>query len=367
MKLDKVRICNIRNIREIEFSPYPELNIIQGMNAQGKTSLLEALFMLSDGRSFRTHQLKKVISWDQDGCSVSGRVDREEIDIDLGIEVRFGKRKFYRGGAEIHRIYDYLGAIGYVVFTADHLGIVHGGPKHRRDLLDRALFTIYPGYLEVFRRYCRALSQRNAILREGRSYAGAGMEAWTETFIQAALPVMNRRYDYMKRLEKTAADVHKAVSDDDEKLELRYKPSFSTKTGPEKWEEKLREKFRESAEEEAKRRITLWGPHRDDVEITLNGRSLRTYGSRGQQKSAVLALKLAEFELYRNKTGEEPVFLLDDVMSELDYIRSEYFVGFIGKKAQAFLTTTDYDKIKRFPLQGGLWRMKKGELIREER
>jgi DNA replication and repair protein RecF len=350
LRLARLSVAGIRIIESAELEPGPRINVLVGANAQGKTSLLEAIGLLVDGRSFRS---PRAVHWLRRGAT-SARVRGEVLRAD-GLETRLelhwesGRRQFLVNGRAVP-LDEYVGRLAVVVFTVEHLGIADGGPRLRRSFLDRGLFGIYPAYLATARTYQRILRQRNQLLRGGG--ADKELEPWTEQLVRAAVAVVRRRLRYVELLRESVGRIHTELTAGAEELELRYRHS---------WGENhhegldvaaaLRQALERMAPQERVRGVTLVGPHRDDLLITLNGRSLRTYGSRGQQRSTVISLKLAELDVFRRVTGENPVLLLDDVASELDPTRCKALFSAVQIDIQAFITTTDYDKIP--PLAAG--------------
>jgi len=345
MLLQQLTVENVRIIRQALISPGPSANVFVGANAQGKTSLLEAVAILADGHSFRTRRLPDILSWDVGAGRVLGEVARADGQVSqLDVRMTSEGRRYRINRLDVG-LDEYVGRIAFVVFTVEHMSIADGPPHGRRQFLDRALFGLYPAYLRTARTYQRILNQRNQLLKRGGS--GSELDAWTEQLVAAAGAVTRRRLQYLRLLEPAAAAAHLQLGNG-EILGLAYRHSWGELNSSDiEPEGRLRQAFAAAAGRERQRRITLVGPHRDDLMITINNRPLRPFASRGQQRSAVLSLKLAEVSVFRQVAGETPIVLLDDLTSELDSARCGLLFSLLDNEIQSFITTTDYDKVTR--------------------
>jgi DNA replication and repair protein RecF len=383
MHLSHLSLTHFRNYHRLELDFTRPLALLQGQNAQGKTNLLEAVFFLATSKPVHAQSEREIVDWLAGSepipyCRVAGRVETEPRPLDLEIlltprpdGVNFAKQIKINGAPR--RGLDLVGLMRAVLFLPEDIRLVDGAPGERRRYLDIAL-------CQIDRTYCRALSsfqqvatQRNSLLRSLRE-AGAnphapGVEAqlafWDERLVQHGALVVARRHAFVLELERTAQVRHGELSGGREALTLQYLPSFNPGNLAEHEYEHLREGLTQdvnraplAAEDvaaaygrklavrrarEIQAATTMYGPHRDDLRFLVNGRDLRLFGSRGQQRSAALALKLAEVRAMTDATGATPLLLLDDVMSELDAQRRGLLLQVLGDVEQAILTTTDWD------------------------
>lgn len=366
MLLTELEVVHFRNLADARVQVAPGLNIVVGRNASGKTSLLEAIGVLSDGQSFRTPRIAELVTWQEQSGLVKGAIEQDGLIQVQEVRIVGKQRILYRDGKVVPKLLDYLGGLPYVLFTAEHLGIVQAGPEARRGFIDRALLQLYPRYLEVYRTYQRILDNRNMLLRSPTSNPDE-LAAWTFSLAAAGAEIMKRRFDYLRLLVQAAAQHHTALAVA-ERLGLAYKFSMGASFG--EGEEVTRDRLgalmveaiAKTKDLERRRGLTMIGPHRDDIIIQLNGRSLRSFGSRGQQRSAVLALKLGELDLFKRIQGSYPVLVLDDVTAELDEERCKDFLLAIAGDIQSFISTTDYGKIMRLLGTSKVFLMENGGL-----
>ncbi len=346
MILRYLDIAQYRNLERLELEPHPALTVIAGQNGQGKTNLLESIWMLSGAKSFRASKEAELV---QRGCGwsrIAGRIETDagqdpmtlEIAIRLDESGRRATRTAKKNGVERGRAGNLAGEFPCVVFAPDHISMVSGAPEGRRRFLDAALCQLYPGYLESLHRYTRALLQKNAYLRDCRTGGVTPMEEMLEPFdAQLAFhgaAVARRRREYIQALAASASAQYTGISDGREVLEIRYQPC-----SPEQWDaDALAAALSAGRAADIRAGFSTVGPHRDDMELILDGTDARTYASQGQRRSIVLSVKIAELELIGSITGITPVLLLDDVLSELDDARQDYLLNRIEGK-QVFITS----------------------------
>ncbi len=328
MRINKIKVKTFRNIEsaEIEFSS--GVNLLYGNNAQGKTNIIEAIYYFSRGKSFRLasdEELKKI---GEDGFSIELEFSGDERHQTLAYRAYGNEKKKWRNGAEEKKMTDMIGYFRAVLFFPEHLYLVKEGPSGRRDFVDVGISQIKPFYMSVFSQYNKILKQRNSILKDAQKgfyLDREQLDSWSEALAQRAAYINAARVDYLKRIEIYAKKILAEISDGKEELSLEYISDASGEKG--EIEDKYRELFSSDIQREIAAGCTLFGIHRDDIEIKINGISARHFASQGQQRSIVLALKLAEGEVSREKSGEYPVFLFDDVLSELDEKRRKYVLS----------------------------------------
>jgi DNA replication and repair protein RecF len=357
MQVERIELIGFRNYRNLDIRVYPGVNVFYGDNAQGKTNILESVYMCACARSHRTSRDADIIRHDEDFYSIkltyTTQYQQEEIvvafqEADARIADRSrALRTVMHNGVRLPRVADMMGLFHAVVFAPEDLMLVKEGPASRRRYLDLLLSQIRPTYFSDLQTYSRALSQRNALLkrfRETRADAAcdAELEVWDEAMAEAGARMIIARQSVAARIAIIAREEQCRISSDEEVLIVRYRTVSGVKEsdGLHEIKEKFRSRLRQSAREDAEKGMTGQGPHRDDLELGLDGEGLRPFASQGQQRSAVLALKLAELQVLQEETGEPPVLLLDDVMSELDARRRNALVEGMGS-AQVFVTCTD--------------------------
>lgn len=334
MQLKTLALKNFKNAEEETLAFGEGINVICGENASGKTNLLEAIFFFAAGKSFRGCRERDLIRFGADTASADVLFETANTAYRMGLRIgKTEKRKILVGGIPVRKLSEYLGLFRAVIFTPDHLALVKGAPEGRRRFLDLAICQSFPRYAASLNEYNRLLMQKNALLkREGADRAL--LDVYHERMAALAAIITTNRYKYVEQLTETASAFQKEMSGGKEALALRYVCQCGE---PARAAEELRKSyetlFAEKCEQEIRSGFTLFGPQKDDFSVSISGKNARMFGSQGQQRSAVLSLKLAEGELSKRLTGEYPVFLLDDILSELDKGRREYILsGLSGKQ-----------------------------------
>ncbi len=330
-------------------------------NAQGKTNILEAVYLCACARSHRTSRDSDLIHQGQDIYRVklsyalqSGQ--EEEIEIDyLDVVTQDPQRtkairQIYQNGVRLEKVGDLMGLFHAVIFAPEDLMLIKEGPATRRRFLDLLISQVRPTYFQDLQRYSRLLQQRNKMLKDLRDLkvesAQEQLEVWDLSLAQCAARIIAQRISYTQRITKLAENSHSTISSGKEKLNVRYKTisGISNKDGVPEIAEKIYRKYKTNVYEDIQKGLTSVGPHRDDLELVLNEEPMKPFASQGQQRSAVLSLKLAELEIITEDIGERPVLLLDDVMSELDADRRRCLLESIDQ-AQVFVTCTDANHV----------------------
>ncbi|HRJ43055.1 MAG: DNA replication/repair protein RecF [Caldilineaceae bacterium] len=387
MFLSHLTLEHFRNYRALSHDFAAPFTLIQGRNAQGKTNLLEAIYYLATSKSSHARTEKEVVGWSAEGepipySRIRGVVQQQNGEVEL--EILFSSRgddtnyaKQVRVNGVNRRSIDLIGNLRAVLFLPADVVLVAGSPGERRRYLDIALCQIDRSYTQHLSRYQKVTTQRNSLLRQLResnaSYRDPGVVAqlrfWDEQLVEHGAFVLARRYSFLARLDPAARLLHSELSAGLEHLQLVYQPSFdpgflgepdyrrlangdvTPHTGrlPDSplalaaLQETFQKKLDSRRSREMAAGVTLYGPHRDDMAFLVNQRDLRTYGSRGQQRTGALALKLAEVQAMTAETGEAPILLLDDVMSELDAQRRATLLAALGGVPQAVVTATDWE------------------------
>lgn len=341
MYLKTVEIRDFRNIESQVLQFSPNVNIILGKNAQGKTNLLEAIWLLSGSKSFRGAQDREFCAFGKQSFFVGGRFENEgdEFKLTLGCDVSGSKtvKKIVRGEKSYSSARALLGAAPMTVFSPDDLDLIKAGPANRRNYCDQLLSMLFPSYAKSLSRYNRIVSQKNALLKSGAG--DSELEIWNEQLALFGASVIKSRCELIKRLLPYAQKSFFEMGQQSENLNIKYNCTVCDDTEIDEAEikELFLKKLQENAFKEQAAESCLYGPHRDDVEFYINGNNARQFASQGQQRSIVLSLLLAKTSLIKNHTGKTPIVLLDDVMSELDSSRQSYLLNKIYD-FQVFIT-----------------------------
>ena len=344
MKLIKLKLASFRNLRNIELAPGEKFNVFYGNNGQGKTNLLESIYLLATMKSFKQAKNAELIAFGGEFALIKGVVERDRVQREISLLLEKHGKKAKVDAKLATRLDDFFGNLNVVVFTPEEISMVRGGPDLRRRYLDRAVFTCDLSYLTAYHDYAKILKNRNALLKNQESF---GMEVWTEQLVQAAQLVVARRKAYLDEIAKLLQLFYTEISGNEETVQVEYRlhgvdeNAFAGDPG-----RALTAALKAHAAEEKRRCTTAIGPHRDDLYFGLNGRSARHYASQGQQRCLVLALKMAEIEFITRCFEAPPVLLLDDMTSELDSERNRNLMEFLKKRdMQVFITTTSLQNV----------------------
>ena len=338
MTADRLQAERFRNYRTLDIAFAPGLNVIYGQNGQGKTNLLEAVYLFCTGKSYRTvHDAEAVLFGEQQArvrLSFSAGNRTNTAEIRLG-----GKKEVNLNGAPVGRLSELVGAFHAVLFTPEHLRLVRGGPAARRQFLDVFISQWKPVYFQTLLKYYQVVRQRNSLLRRRPANLPEQLSVWDEKLFEYGAAVCAGREEALLHLSGAVRDSALDITGGLEDITLSYLPSVrGDYTDKERFLSQLQKAF----DQEVEKGVSLIGPHRDDFLVKLNGRDLKKYGSQGQVRTCVLALKLAECEMIARYCGEYPVLLLDDILSELDGGRQEYLLSHIGGR-QVLLTHAGRD------------------------
>jgi len=346
MIINGLRVKGFRNIDECNISFSPGVNLLKGENAQGKTNAIEAIYLFARGRSFRSSDDKEMIKFGEDGffCEIeytdSCGVNKLEYSL-------YGKtRQRKKNGYKLKNAKELLSNFRAVLFYPDDLMLVKGGPDLRRDFLNIGISQCYPSYIDYFSGMKSALENRNALIKaanKGLYYDERELSSWSEVLAEYSSFIYGYRKDYIKKLEVYSKKCVFDISEGKENIEFFYKSNIDSSENltREEIKKKYIEKLSENIEKEIHAGVSLYGPQRDDLEITVNGKEARKFASQGQQRSIVLSLKLAEGEVSREICGEYPVYLFDDVLSELDEKRKKYVLS--GKEGKQIIISSCED------------------------
>ncbi|MEN9240922.1 MAG: DNA replication/repair protein RecF [Thermostichus sp. DG02_3_bins_51] len=352
MYLRSLHLRHFRNYSDQGIQFDSPKTILVGDNAQGKTNLLEAVELLATLRSRRASRDRELVRKDSSQAQIAATVERRGVGHELVVDLRSnGRRTLKVNGQLLRRQAEFLGQLNAVLFSSLDLDLVRGGPESRRNWLDGVLIQLEPLYTGLLEHYRRVLKQRNALLKAqreptgqtGHSFRDSEMAFWNRELATVGSRIVRRRARLLQRLEPLADHWHRAISDGQETLRLSYRPQVPL-PDPEATAEVVQAQFLQEMKTKATAELALGsslvGPHRDEVEMSINGTAARAYGSQGQQRTLVLALKLAELELIEQVIGEPPLLLLDDVLAELDLHRQNQLLDAIQTRVQTLVTTT---------------------------
>ena len=363
MLLDFVEAHHFRNLSG-KISCGSGLNIIYGNNGQGKTNWLEAIYILSRTKSFRTQRLQETIKFGQDLALIKGQVT-SGVEIKRELEVTLqSNTKSIAVNKKREPLARYLGQLQVFAFTADELEVVRGGPEARRRFLDRGVTSLRPAYVQTLGDYNKVVRQRNRILQDASEgnwlaeHASDLLAPWTQQLISLADVIHHSRVDYVERLN---AALERRLLEPQE-IAVRYLSSLQGKEDLSHYSEFLEERLRLRLPAEIASGHTLVGPHRDDLEVLFGGREMRVYGSSGQQRSALLLLDLAAISVYNSWHSDHPVFLIDDVDAELDEKRIWQLLEHLEGRTQTFITTSKRTHVREFLSKANVYEIEGGEV-----
>src|SRR5690625_1526032 len=329
MFITQLQLKNYRNYEQLDISFDNKINMIIGQNAQGKTNLLESIYVLAFTKSYRTVNDRELIFWNKDFAKVSGRIKNSK-DKEIPLELIFHKsgKKAKINHLEQQRLSEYIGTLNVVIFAPEDLALVKGSPQIRRKFIDMELGQIEPLYIYHLGQYQKILKQRNHLLKQLQQQMNPDttfLTILTDQLITHGAIILKKRFNFLKNLRKLAIPIHYQISRELETLKIVYSSSVEVLEEDDegKLEQKYSEAFTKVMNNEIRRGTTLVGPHRDDLLFYINDKDVKLYGSQGQQRTTALSLKLAEIDLIYEQMNEYPILLLDDVRSKLnDFIHS---------------------------------------------
>ncbi|PWG00522.1 DNA replication/repair protein RecF [Levilactobacillus bambusae] len=352
MYLQELQLHDFRNYDDVDVQFGRGVNVLLGENAQGKTNLLEAIYVLALTRSHRTHNDHDLINWEAKTAQVRGKIVKVTgtTPIELDFSARGKKAKINH--LEQARLSQYVGQFNVILFAPEDLSLVKGAPAIRRRFVDMEFGQMSSRYLYNLAQYRDVLKQRNRYLRllqHHRAKDLVYLGVLSDQLAAYGAEVVFQRLDMLKKLEKWAQKLHFEISQEREQLSFKYdtKIPVDQLTNTETIYAALQKLYADNQDKEIERGTTLFGAHRDDLQFFVNGKNVQTFGSQGQQRTTALSVKLAEIDLMKEETGEYPVLLLDDVLSELDDARQTHLLTAIQDKVQTFLTTTSLSGIAR--------------------
>ena len=332
--IKNIKIKNFRNYNQEEINLEKNINIFYGKNAQGKTNIIEAIFLCSLGKSFRAKKDNEMIKLNEENAIVE--IEYEKSDRDGKIKIEIGNKKnIYLNGIKIKKLSELLGNLNIVIFTPDDINILKGGPQNRRRFLDIMISQLRPNYMHILNLYLKTIEQRNKYLRQIKEEHKDEnlLEIWDEKLAEYAVKIYEYRKEFIEKIIKKINIIHKNITNGEEQIELEYITECDNK-------EKYLQLLKERRKLDIIKGFTTKGIHRDDFVIYINKKEIKIFGSQGQNRTAMLSLKLAELQVIYDEIGEYPILLLDDFMSELDRTRRKNFLENI-EGTQVIITGTE--------------------------
>lgn len=356
MYINKIKLQNFRNYNEQEINLNKSINVFYGDNAQGKTNILEAIFLCTFGKSFRTNKEKELIKLGKDNANVIIEYEKKDRDGKISISIS-DKKQILVNGIKIKKLSELFGNINIVIFTPDDINILKGGPALRRRFLDMMIGQLKPNYVYILNMYIKTLEQRNNYLRQIKEENKPEnlLDIWDEKLIEYADIIYKYRKEFIDKIKKKINIIHKKITDEKEEINIQYISNCESK-------EVYSELLKQRRKLDIIKGFTTKGIHRDDFEIYINNKELSIYGSQGQNRTAILSLKLSELQVIYDEIEEEPILLLDDFMSELDINRRKNFLNNINN-TQVIITCAEKIEFLKENVDYCLYQVKEGEII----
>ena len=346
MYIENLKLINYRNYESLSVSFNKNINLILGKNGQGKTNIVESISLLAIGKSFRTSKDKELIKFDADSLYAGCRFSKNNIEKSIEVLISKEKKGININSMPIKSIQQLLGNLNIVVFSPEDLKLVKDGPKERRSFIDKEISQIMPRYYKLLVSYNKVLNQRNKLLKSN-FIDDCLLDVYDLELANYGCEIYLIRMRFIDKLSKISNKLHKELTSSIENLSISYKNQLDLdlnnkdEANPDIVKETILKKLKDSRDRDKQNKNTKIGPHKDDLEIFINGIDVRLYGSQGQQRTASISLKLSEIELIKREVGDYPILILDDVFSELDPNRQQMLVEKL-KDVQMFVTSADY-------------------------
>lgn len=370
MILKQLNIANFRNYKSLDIKLSPRINIIYGNNAQGKTNILESIYVLGITKSHRSFIDEDLIMNGENESKVSGNIKKNGITSLFEINLKQKSKKYKIDNNVVRKTSDYISNMNIIIFYPEDLEIIKGSPGIRRKFLDLELSQLYNNYYRVFSDYNKLLKIRNDYLKKLQKNEKPDMNYFsiiTEYLIDKAVFIYRARNKFINKINYYASKIYLEIMNL-EGFHLKYKPNLEFNEFSEvEIKEQLKEKFQQEIMSEIRVGSTLYGPHRDDFEFYLKDSNLKSYGSQGQQRLAIISIKLAEIEIFKNYSKTSPILLLDDVFSELDDEKKNNLLKYINDDIQTIITTTDLENIDASIIKSAkIFKIEAGMVVEEK-
>ena len=334
MWINEIKLKNFRNYNYQEIQLHENINVFFGENAQGKTNIIESIFLSSIGKSFRTNKEKELIKFNEQKAFIEMNFKKSDREGKIKIEIG-DKKQIYLNGIKLKKLSELLGNINIVIFTPDDIHILKGGPQNRRKFLDIMISQLRPNYMHILSLYLKTLEQRNNYLKQIKTEKKDEnlLDIWDEKLIEYGCKIYEYRKEFIEKIKKKIKRIHEEITDNKEDIEIKYFSDASTR-------QNFINELKSRRKLDIIKGFTTKGVHRDDFIVYINGKEIESFGSQGQHRTAILSLKLSELQVIYDDIGEYPILLLDDFMSELDNKRRKNFLDNI-KNIQVIITCTE--------------------------
>ncbi len=334
MWIKEIELMNFRNYEYRKIKLNETLNVFFGENAQGKTNIIEAIFLASIGKSFRTNKEKELIKFNQERAQVEINYKKSDREGKIRIEIG-NKKNIFLNGIKLKKVSELLGNVNIVIFSPDDINILKGGPQNRRRFLDIMISQLKPNYMHLLNLYSKTIEQRNNYLRQIKfeNKKEDLLDIWDEKLVEYGVKICEYRKEFIEKIKKKIIEIHKEITQEKEKIDIEYFSDANTR-------QNFINELKSRRKLDIIKGFTTKGIHRDDFSIYINNKEVNIYGSQGQHRTVILSLKLAELKVIYDEIGENPILLLDDFMSELDNKRRINFLKSI-KDTQVIITCTE--------------------------
>jgi len=346
MYLKDIKLINFRNYDKLSLEFSKNINIIYGNNGQGKTNLLESLYVLGLTKSHRSYIDNNLIKKDKNNLKIIGNIYINKIKNKLEIDINEKNKVLKIDNNEINKISNYISKMNIIIFCPDDLQLIKGSPSERRNFINLELSQLYSDYYVVLNDYNKILKIRNEYLKNN-NYDESYFQIITNYLVDKAISLYKLRNSFILRLNENISEIYKNLTGL-EQFNIKYKTSIELDfENKENMKYQFYEELNKIKEKELKYKNTLIGPHRDELEFYIKDKNIKLYGSQGQQRMAILAIKLAEIDIFKKYTNDYPILLLDDVFSELDKKKKNNLLKYINDDIQVLITTTDLSNINK--------------------
>ncbi len=350
MKIEHIKLTNFRNYDELELDFNPNINIIVGNNGQGKTNILESIYVLSLSKSNRDGYDSDMIKFEKESLSLEGKIIDNDLIKKLRVDITPNKKRVFINNKEIHKIKDYISNFCVISFVPTDLDIIKGSPSVRRNLLNIDISQLYNNYITYLNEYNKIIKIRNDYLKKLYINGNSDfryLDAINEKMIEKADKIYEYRFAFIEEINKSISDIYKKITGLDG-LTIKYENTLGLDCyDKDKVRDTYLKKLKKHLNQEMMQGMTLVGPHRDDFTFYLNDVDMKVYSSQGQQRMAIIAFKISELSYYKKIIGSYPVLLLDDIFSEIDIKKRNKIINFLKKDIQTIITTTDINDISK--------------------
>lgn len=370
MYLNNILLINYRNYNKLKINLDKKINIFLGENGQGKTNILESIYLLAITKTHRYGNEHNLIKHGEQTSKVTGRLRKGKIITDLEVILEENSKKVIINNNPVKKISDYISNLNIIIFSPEDLNIIKGSPNVRRNLLNIQLSQLYPDYLKTLNEYNKILKIRNEYLKiiKNRKMDDNYFDILTEKLINRSIIIYKYRYEYLNSINDQISFIYKDIfGEEDLKININWSFSYEEIISREIIS-LMKKRYKEVKSREINNKMTLIGPHREDFEFEFKDKNLKVYGSQGQQRLAIIAYKLSEINIFYNKTGRYPILLLDDILSEIDKKRKNKLLNYLSEDIQTIITTTDLNDInKKFRDKAKIFYIKNNNVIERGR